>query len=64
VDLVQDGTVVDSQAAALATPVRFRRPVSKDGYLRAHVSAADGTLVAVTNPVYLKMRVPGSPPGR
>ena len=64
VDLVWDGTVVDSATAALARPVRFQRPVPKDGYVRAHVSTADGTLVAVTNPVYLKLRIPASPPGR
>jgi hypothetical protein len=64
VDLVWDGTVVDSATAALARPVRFQGPVSKDGYVRAHVSTADGTLVAVTNPVFLKLRIPASPPGR
>jgi hypothetical protein len=64
VDLVQDGAVVDSAPATLAAPVRFARPVSKDGYVRVHVFASDGTLVAVTNPVYVKMRAAASPPGR
>lgn len=58
VDLVWDGTVVDTATATLATPVRFERTVGKDGYLRAHVYAFDGTPVAVTNPVYLKVRAP------
>ena len=64
VDLVWDGAVVESATATLAAPVRFVRPVAKDGYVRAHVSAGDGTLVAVTNPVFLKLRAAVSPPGR
>jgi hypothetical protein len=58
VDLVWDGTVVDSATATLSTPVRFERAVVKDGYARAHVYALDGTPVAVTNPVYVKVRGP------
>jgi hypothetical protein len=58
VDLVWDGTVLDSATATLSPPVRFERAVLKDGYLRAHVYAFDGTPVAVTNPVYVKVRAP------
>jgi hypothetical protein len=54
VDLVQDGVVVDWAAIATA-PIRFERTIVKDGYLRIHVQAADGSPVAVTNPVYLEM---------
>jgi hypothetical protein len=56
VDLVHDGAIVDSAAITTATPVRFERAVTKDGYLRAHVHTADRSLVAVTNPVFLEVR--------
>jgi hypothetical protein len=55
VDLVQDGAVVDSAPIA-SVPIRFERAITKDGYLRVHVHAADGSPVAVTNPVYLEVR--------
>ena len=57
VDLVQDGAVVDSAPIA-SVPIRFERAITKDGYLRVHVHAADGSPVAVTNPVYLEVRTP------
>ena len=54
VDLVHDGVIVDSAAIA-SVPIRFERVITKDGYLRVHVHAADGAPVAVTNPVYLEV---------
>jgi hypothetical protein len=56
VDLVQDGAIVDSVAITSSAPIRFERTITKDGYLRAHVHTADGSPVAVTNPVYLEVR--------
>jgi len=58
VDLVQDGAIVDSVAITSSAPIRFERTIAKDGYLRAHVHTADGSPVAVTNPVYLEVRAP------
>jgi predicted metal-dependent phosphoesterase TrpH len=58
VDLVWDGAIADSQTIALATPARFARKVERDGYVRAHAYAFDGTPVAVTNPVFVKVRPP------
>jgi len=55
VDLVHDGVVVDSAAIAAGAPIRFERTIMKDGYLRVHVHAADGSPVAITNPVYLEV---------
>jgi hypothetical protein len=56
VDLVHDGVVVDSAAITASAPIRFERTITKDGYLRLHVFAANGFPVAVTNPVYLEVR--------
>ena len=61
VDLVQDGAIVESVAITTTAPIRFERTITKDGYLRVHVHAADGSPVAVTNPVYLEvLGAPGS----
>jgi hypothetical protein len=57
VDLVHDGVVVGSAPITTREPVTFQRTIAKPGYLRVHVHAADGSPVAVTNPVYLE--VPG-----
>ena len=57
IDLVWDGAAVD-QAQAGASAARFERSVTRDGYVRAHVYSPDGTPVAVTNPVFLKVRAP------
>ena len=40
---------------AIGRGVTFRMPAAA-GYLRAHVYAADGSPVAITNPVYVEMR--------
>ena len=50
VDLVADGAVVASKPAR--TRVRFERPAT-DRYLRIHVVGADGSPLALTNPVFL-----------
>jgi hypothetical protein len=55
VDLVQDGAIVDSTAVTAGAPSRFERTITKDGYLRVHVHTADGSPVAITNPVYLEV---------
>lgn len=51
VDLVADGVVAASSPAT--TRVRFQRPAT-DRYLRIHVFGADGSPLAVTNPVFLE----------
>jgi PHP domain-containing protein len=56
VDLVWDGKVVGSESAAGGTSVRFERTVTQDGYARAQVYAAEPIPVAITNPVYFKVR--------
>jgi len=55
VDLVHDGAVVASAPISAGAPISFPRAVTKAGYLRVHVQTADGSPVAVTNPVYLEM---------
>jgi hypothetical protein len=55
VDLVHDGVVVGSAAIAGSAPLRFERTIAKAGYLRVHVHGADGSPVAVTNPLFLGM---------
>jgi hypothetical protein len=42
-------------STAIGSGATFRMPAAA-GYLRAHVYAADGTPVAVTNPVYVEIR--------
>jgi len=47
--------VVASAPISAGAPISFPRAVTKAGYLRVHVQTADGSPVAVTNPVYLEM---------
>jgi hypothetical protein len=54
VDLVWRGEVVDSAKPADGE-VRFDRFPPFSGYLRAHVVSAEGMLLAVTNPVFVKV---------
>jgi hypothetical protein len=56
VDLVWSGALAASAALERGRPARFERTVEADGYVRAHVTGADGSPVAVTNPVFLKVR--------
>ena len=56
VDLVWDGTIVGSATARAGRPAHLERTVDKDGYVRAHVSAAEGAPVAVTSPIYVEVR--------
>lgn len=53
VDLVWRGESVDRATASARSAVRFRRWPAADGYLRVHVTAADGTPLALTNPVFV-----------
>ena len=55
VDLVHDGVVVESAPVKADVPLRFERTITKPAYLRVHVHTADGSPVAVTNPVYLEV---------
>ena len=55
VELVWRGEVVDRATAAAGGTVRFRRWPATDGYLRVHVTAADGAPLAITNPVFVMM---------
>ena len=50
-DLVWSGEVVET---AKGSDVRFDRAVPFSGYLRVHVVNGDGSLLAVTNPVFVK----------
>ncbi len=52
VDLVWRGEVVDS---VKGSDVHFDRAVPFSGYLRVHVAGADGSLLAVSNPVFVKL---------
>jgi hypothetical protein len=56
VDFVWDGASAESATTTVGAPARFERTVQKDGYVRAHVQATDGSPVAVTNPVFVKVR--------
>lgn len=56
VDFVWDGANVESAPTVPGRPARLEWPAQKDGYVRAHVYAADGTPVAITNPVFVKVR--------
>jgi hypothetical protein len=55
VDLVHDGAVVASAPVSAGAPITFARTIAKAGYMRVHVLTADGSPVAVTNPVFLEM---------
>ena len=54
VDLVWRGEVVDT-AKPSGGEALFERFPTASGYLRVHVASADGTLLAVTNPVFVKV---------
>jgi hypothetical protein len=53
VELVWRGETVDRATATAHGTVRFRRWPAADGYLRVHVTAADGAPLAITNPVFV-----------
>jgi hypothetical protein len=52
VDVLWNGEVVWSGALSGGLASATRHP-SGPGYLRVHLRAPDGTLLAVTNPVYV-----------
>jgi hypothetical protein len=56
VDLFWNGEAAGSAELKPTGParfVRFTRTATATGYLRAHVSKADGTPLAMTNPIYV-----------
>ncbi len=56
VDLVWDGEVVATSPLLDDGRVRFDRYPAASGYARAHVAAADGSPLALTNPVFVTVR--------
>lgn len=52
-DLYWNGEVVASTRLK-GTAARFERSASADGYLRVHAYRADGSLLAITNPIYVR----------
>ena len=51
--LVGDGEAAGDAPLSPAAPARFRRTATANGTLRAEVRASDGSLIALTNPVYV-----------
>jgi hypothetical protein len=57
-DLLWNGEVVASDRLPAGGGVRFARHAAASGYLRVHLVAADGTLLALTNPIYVEVVAP------
>lgn len=57
-DLLWNGEVVASNVLAARGGARFERHAATPGYLRVHLFAPDGTLLALTNPVYVEVAAP------
>jgi hypothetical protein len=55
VELIRDGQPAGDAPLTPGAPARFRFDAAASGYARAQVRAADGSLVALTNPVYLSV---------
>jgi hypothetical protein len=55
-DLVWRGEVVAQATLGGVGPVRFTRWATSDGYLRVHAYAASGAPLALTNPVFVRLR--------
>jgi hypothetical protein len=53
VELIRDGEPAGDAPLTSGAPSRFRFDAAASGYVRAQVRAADDSLVALTNPVYL-----------
>jgi hypothetical protein len=53
VELVWRGETVERATLEARGTARFRRWPPSDGYLRVHVTAADGAPLAITNPVFV-----------
>jgi hypothetical protein len=53
VELVWRGETVDRATLTARGTARFRRWPAAGGYLRVHVTAADGAPLAITNPVFV-----------
>ena len=56
VDLVWRGEIVASATFAGGVPARFERFAMTPGYLRIHVTAADGRPLSLTNPVFIELK--------
>lgn len=55
VDLVWRGETVATAKLDGIAPVTFSHFAAADGYLRVHIYAADGTPLALTNPVWIRV---------
>lgn len=55
VELYWRGELAMTKPLVSAVPARFPWTLSADGYLRAHVVGRDGSVVAVTNPVFVEV---------
>lgn len=58
VDLLWNGEVVASGVLPARGGARFERHAATSGYLRVHLLAADGTLLALTTPIYVEVVAP------
>lgn len=54
-ELVWNGRAMGAMPVAADQPARFERKASQVGYLRIHVHASDGSTVAITNPIYVRI---------
>jgi hypothetical protein len=55
VELIRDGEPAGDAPLTSGAPSRFRFDAAASGYVRAQVRAADGSVAALTNPVYLSV---------
>lgn len=58
VELVWNGEPAGKAPLRAAQPARFERTAAEAGYLRVHVLAADGSPLAITNPIYVRLAAP------
>ena len=58
VELVWKGEPAGSLSLKAGEPVRFERVSSEPGYLRIHVHARDGSPLAITNPIWVRIAEP------
>lgn len=58
VDLLWNGEVVASGVLPAGGEMRFERHATAPGYLRVHLFAAGGTLLALTNPIFVEVAQP------
>jgi hypothetical protein len=58
VELVWKGAPAGSLPLKAGEPARFERLGSEPGYLRGHVYARDGSPLAITNPIWVRIAAP------